>query len=263
MLSLITSLYKTERYLPDYLTRTEKIAFELQAAGLPFEIVVVANDSSSIERDLLIKAGKVRPWLRVNFVQREPISVSWNRGLNLASGQVLGFWNVDDTRFSKAIIDGYSLVVGGFPMVYFPYIYKRYVKFLGISWLAKQKTVHPPEFEKKEFSRSMHAGPFYLFSRKFYTLVGPYDEQFRIAQDFDWCARASAKGTFVLCKKIAGIFINEGVSLSGSKNPRHQVEDNVVSMRYGDGDKIKAASEEIMLEYDIKSILYKGKKIPL
>lgn len=263
MTSLITSLYRSERYLPEFLKKTLVVGEFLVENNFDFEIVIVANDPTQMERNLILTAQKRQKWLRYYAVEREPISASWNRGIELASGNILGFWNVDDGRFPEAIMEGSRLISQGSLLVYFPFIYKRYVKFLGLSWLVKRKLIKPAPFEQKEFTRSMQEGPFYMFSRKFYQTVGPYDEQFKICQDFDWCVRAAKKGIFTLSNMVAGVFVNEGTSLSGSKNPRHEAEDNVALTRSGATDKLHPIDPVMMEIFNIQKVLYKGKFLDL
>lgn len=64
-----------------------------------------------------------------------------------------------------------------------------------------------------------------MLKRTFFDKVGPFDERFRIAQDFDWAVRAARIREFEYLNEIGGIFTNQGTSLSGSHNIR-QIEEN-------------------------------------
>src|SRR3990167_3573116 len=90
----------------------------------------------------------------------------------------------------------------------------------------KMEKNHTAGFFWREFALSMHCGPFFIFSRSLYDKVGPFDEQFRIVGDFDWCIRAvKISDKFMLSAKVAGVFKRTGDTLSGG-NLRHAAENN-------------------------------------
>ena len=90
--------------------------------------------------------------MRVYYVSRESLYASWNRGINLAKGDVLGFWNVDDVRYPEAVIDAIDLINKGAELVYFPFMIKWHINLFGFSLLVKRKRVKPPVFDKKKIS---------------------------------------------------------------------------------------------------------------
>jgi len=238
-ISLITSLYKSEEHLKKYLKRIRKFADFLSKDNVDFEIVIISNDSTIEEKQELEKFKNLNEWIRILYVSREPLYASWNRGINKAQGDIIGFWNVDDIRYPKAIIDGVKLIKQGAQLVYFPFIIKWYLNFLGFSVIIHKRIIHPPVFDRKEFTRSMHCGPFFIFNKSFYRKVGSFDEQFKIAGDFDWCIRAAKISEFNLSREIAGEFAVYRASLSSGKNPLREVENNIIYRRYNILDKIK------------------------
>ncbi len=269
MLTLITSLYKSERYLAQYIANLKKFAEILSRNKVDFEIIVIANAPSEKEKELK-EIFKNNPWFVFAEVAREPLYASWNRGVESAKNEIIGFWNVDDIRYPEAVIDGLRLLKEGAELVYFPFIIKWYLKIFRFSLLVKQKKIEPPVFERREFVRSMYCGPFFIFKKSLYEKVGPFDEQFKIVGDFDWCVRA-AKITdkFVLSDKIAGVFRVDkalgalgisGAGLSGGRaNARHLAENNIVCVRHGIKDKIQPADENLMKEYNSDKIVCKNK----
>ena len=238
-ITLITSLYKSEEYLKKYIRRIKKNADFLLKNNIDFEIVIISNDSTIDERQELEKFKNLNKWIKVFYVSREPLYASWNRGVELAKNEILGFWNVDDVRYPEAIIDGIRLIEQGIELVYFPFIIKWYLNFLGFSIMVRKRTIHPPVFDREEFTRSMHCGPFFIFTKSLYRKVGPFDEQFKIAGDFDWCIRAAKISEFKLSREIAGEFAVYRSALSSGKNPLRDAENNVIYKRYNILDKIK------------------------
>ena len=236
MISLVTSLYKSEKYLDTYLKNVDSFS---KQANFDFEIIAILNDASDFERKKLNDFKQTHSFLKILEVPREPLYATWNRGIDASRGDVIGFWNVDDIRYSKAIVDGLSLIEQGNDLVYFPFRYKRYIHIMKIDILVKSIIIRVPEFDRREFTRSMICGPFFIFKKDFYKKVGPFDKQFKIAGDFDWCTRAAKIGTFAPSKEVGGLFTNNGTSLSGSKNKLQEVENNIVYTKNEVFDKIK------------------------
>src|SRR3990170_4316019 len=96
-ISLITSTYRSEAFIGAYTRQALALAQGVHAAGLGLELVVVANDASETERRALdTLAGAVEPWAaaRLLYIPRETLYASWNQGLQVATGQAFGAWNV-------------------------------------------------------------------------------------------------------------------------------------------------------------------------
>ena len=223
-ISITSSLYKTEKFLPDWQKELRKFALEADKLGLKFEVNAIANDPSNKELSILENLNK-ELWFNLHIVQRETIYASWNRGVRLAKAPVCTAWNVDDVRNPQAIIDGLNHIKHGTELVYYPFVYKRYLTILGVDILVKRTVVDPPSFHPIKFTKEMHCGPFYIFTKDLYEKVGPYDETFRIAGDYDWCVRAAKVSPFTKSNTIAGIFNKRDGTLSGGRNPR-QLEEN-------------------------------------
>jgi hypothetical protein len=239
--TLITSLYKSEGYLEKFLQNMEKFEEEISKINPNFsrEYLIISNDPTEKEKFLLENIEDKMNKVRVIFVPLETLYATWNRGVSEAKGEVIGFWNVDDIRYPKAIVDGVSLLKGEYDLVYFPFRYKRYIRIFGLDILVKNKIVQVPQFDQNEFIRSMVCGPFFIFKKSLFEKVGPFDEQFKIAGDFDWCVRAAKISKFIKSEEVAGLFMNNGTSLSGSKNKLQGEENNTIYKKHGVFDKIK------------------------
>lgn len=233
-LSIITSLYKSENHIKKWIHSVTKASEDLSAIGIDHEFVVVSNSPNAEEKLHLEKLRRLKNF-NIIEVPLEGIYATWNRGIDNATGEVFTFWNVDDKRFVNAIVDGVKFLENlkdnqqdSAGLVYFPFIYKRYIRVLGLKILAKIKIFFPPKFDKTRFSKEMHCGPFFMFNKELFSKAGRFNENFKIAGDFEWCARAATVSDFHLSKVIAGIFTNDGQTLSGSKSDRHKVENEMV-----------------------------------
>jgi len=287
--SLITSLYRSDKYLAGYLDKVKSVLYFCDQKYLSVEVVLVCNDATPSEKRMVEQLSNIfqdseRVSILPLFVPRETLYRSWNRGIKASSGGTVGFWNVDDIRYPEALVSGVELVRSGADLVYFPYwsIRKRR-RFLFVNLILsrilrserivapgygrpiplrpyflfnkiQRRLITPPDFEQNEFMRSFHIGPFFLFSRSFYEKVGPFDEQFRIAGDFEWQARAAKVGNFTLSKDISGEYLTDQTGLSGTGHKIHYVENDVVYLRHGVLDKVQMVDKELLKEYSVEDV---------
>jgi len=263
MISLITTLYRSEHYLKKYLERSNKFASFLLRNNVDFEIIIISNDSTIREKRELEKFKNLNKWVRVFYVSRESCYASWNRAVELAKNKIVVPWDVDNNNYPEAVIDGLKLIKEGAEIVYFPFIIKWYINFFSFSFVIRKRMIYPPKFNRKEFTRSMHCGPFFIFTKSFYRKVGPFDEQFKIAGDFDWCIRAAKINDFKLSEKIAGEFSVSRGALSSGKNPLREAENNVIYKRHSIFDKVKKVDRKLESLYDPKKIFCSDKSFEL
>ena len=230
-ISIITSIYRSERYIKLWSTRIKLMARKLERSNLAFEFIAISNDPSPLEIKELKQLDQF-PWFKLTIIPLESIYATWNRGVNQSSGEICTFWNVDDNRTLSGFMNGIDLFKNGADLVYFPFIYLRYVIFLNVSILVIVRKYTPPIFEKREFTKAMHNGPFFMFRRSLFSTIGEFDPSFQIAGDFEWSVRAAQKIKFDRSNVIAGFFRNDGRSLSGSKNAKHAAEIEKIREKY-------------------------------
>lgn len=216
-ISLIASLYKTDQHIKKWSKWVVSFAEELTELNVEFEVIIVANEPTDKEKVYLEKL-KAYNWMKVLEVPRETIYASWNRGINVSTGEVYGFINADDIRFAESIVEGIEQIKKGADFVYFPFIYKRYVRVFNFLIPAKRKVFKPVAPEEALKVEGMPYGPFWLISKKFMDRVGQFDESFKVAGDYEWSKRTNTQGNFVLSDIISGIFTSDGKTLSGSRS---------------------------------------------
>lgn len=257
--SIVVSAFHSEHYIRRFVRNVHRFAEEIQSfPWLSIEIVLVLNSPSATElREIRGLSGIECSQLRMQStsVPRETLYASWNRGIALARGDVLGFWNVDDARFGAAVAEAAVAIHRGAQLVYFPLARETRWRKWGFIPQARRVVVDAPEFERDAFRRNFLIGPFFMFSRDLYGAVGPFDEQFYITGDLDWSLRAMAVTSFTRCGTIAGVFLNEwrGLSMSGSE--RAVAEHKVIYARHGLTDCLQPVSESLLAEYDEHRIL--------
>ena len=230
MISIVTSLYNSNKYLDKYIEHIEEFSIYLTQNKIQHEFLIISNSPNEEEKAKLDAIKNNENIIsKIITCERESLYATWNRGIRESAYPNITFWNVDDLRFPNAIIGGLNKLRAGADIVYFPFIYKRYVRFLDFSILVKIKVTKTVEFDKKLFMTGMYVGPFFMVSKKAVSEIGNFDETFKIAGDFDWMVRAAkANLRFEKSDILGGIFTNDGTSLSGSKNTLQQEENKTI-----------------------------------
>lgn len=239
-LSLITSLFRSEAHLPLYGQRVTRAVAALRRAGLSSELVLVANGSSAEERraieSLAAAVRQAGASVIIQYVARETVYASWNRGVRVSSGACIGFWNADDLRYAAALVEGVRRMRAGCQLVDFPFVQITQGKAFGLLPVTRTRTF-PPQYDPAVLTRKQRLGPFFLFARTMYETAGPFDEHFRISGDFEWGERDAVR-TARICygQETGGEFVLHGGNLSGGHDDLETIEDNIVFLRHGVSD---------------------------
>jgi hypothetical protein len=242
-ISLVTSLYRTEQHLSQFVNHAASVAEQTAALGLTLEFIPVVNDASPYERQLVEDFARRVPHVHPVFVPRETLYASWNRGVKLTSGQVVGFWNVDDVRTVAALVDGYQRIQQGCELVYFSYTVIR-----PKSFFYRERVYPAVPFDAEVHRRKMKCSPFFLFNPSLYEKAGDFDERFRIVGDWEWCVRALNHADFCPSPVNSGQFFLHGGNLSDTGNPLQTVEENILFILHGMWESITPADPELMRE---------------
>jgi hypothetical protein len=267
MLSIITAIYKSDRYLEAYSEKIENFVNDMQKDGFPVEVILIPREPSNKEREFIDKL-KIHPWCREVNCATKGVNAAWNSGFLAARGDAFAFCNIDDYRYTGGTKEALRLIEQGAELVYLPFHIRRYLVFFGYNFLVHRQTINKqvPEFNeqtKPEFLRSMLCGPFFVFKRSLFERVGPFDEQFRSAGDFDWCIRAAKIGKLKRGKELGGSYRVDGNGTSGGGKDFITAENNTICLRHHFEDKMKNTNDELMKRYDAKNILFQGQKLPV
>ncbi len=262
-LSLVTALYKSDRYLPGYFRHLYPFVNKLRSLGVDVEVVFVPQKPSDLEKKYLEQAS-ANTWCRIYEGDTPSLYMAWNIGTLMAKGDVVGFWNADDWRYIKGTLEALSLFKQGAELVYSPFRIRRYMNFFGQDILVFIKEINKqvPEFNNQTyptFLYQMHCGPFFMFDKKLYAKVGPFDEQFKIVGDFDWCIRAAAiKAKLVRGRGLLGSFRVDGRGVSSGGRLKHMAENNIVYIRHKQTCPKWSNTENFMKLYDPGKIFFQG-----
>lgn len=235
-ISIVTSLYASRRHLAGFLQRLEDCIRSVEARGYSAESIIVSNAPDRSECRTL-RAAFASSWWRDHGklieVPRETLYASWNRGLRVALGSAVCFWNVDDYRNPGAVVEGIELIRQGHAVVRFPWLYLEELERARSG--VKRHIAFYDRGEQSGLDPQVHfcLGPFFMFHRGLFEQFGPFDEQFHVAGDYDWQLRVVPHTGLQWGKELAGVCVQDGKTLSGTGSPRELLEANVVYERHG------------------------------
>lgn len=234
-LSIITSLYRSEAFLADFVDHALRVGGEVQAAGRTLEVVFIANDATPAEREQIARLERTAGFpVQALYVPREGLYASWNRAMGVARGESIAVWNVDDVRTSAALIEGIRMIEDGCSLVDFPFMFRTTPS-------PKTRVKHEVVREIRAFQFDVEGamdfdrprpGNLFMFARSLYVQVGPFDERFRSAGDLEWHIRAARMTTFCTGTAIAGTFVLHGGNISTPSARTGHIEENVVRLLY-------------------------------
>jgi hypothetical protein len=183
---------------------------------------------------------------------------SWNICAKNAKGKYLAVWNVDDLRTKNSIEMQYNLIKSGDT----GFVYGNYTDVIKFGDHVGN-FVDFSKFKKIELKRSMILGPFYMFKKNLWYKLGFFDEQFKIAGDFDFAIRLALSSKGKMVRQNLGYYLNSQQGLSTKPNRLQSIETDQIYFRYGIFDKIKKINVPYLLNFKVKSLLYRNKFTPI
>lgn len=249
-LSVLTSCYHGEKYLDGFFKNvTEQTIFE------NLEVVFIHNEPTQQETMIVNQFEECYPeQIQVYCVEPvEPLAVSWNRAIELAKGDYVAIWNVDDRRLNHSLEEQVDTLDEN------PTCVMTYGDYFdvpdqnstdGYFW----KT---PKFSKKGFIRTFpQGGAFLVWRKSLAEQIGYFDEQLLVVADYDYSIRV-ALNDLTMCRvpSLLGYFTDSGQGLSTRNNSYHtNIEKTVILQRYGVFDKVRDEYLSKATEYRVGHI---------
>lgn len=225
-ISVLTSLYNCEGFLPAYFHALAKIEGKEQ-----IEVLLLHNAPNEKELALIAEQLPALDFVRhIVIPERETLYRTWNRGIRLSEGEYITVWNVDDLRFPASIIQQ-AEALDNHPEAAIAY---------GDIWVTNQygvygtKKTHTPVFNpatRKEFLSKFNMSCFQMWRKSIHSTIGYYDEQFKCVADFDFQIRVALHFPFVKTEEILGAYLDDQPHKLG-RNGLQPIERNIVCLRY-------------------------------
>ena len=229
-ISVITSLYRCSDFLNTFLQNYLAIDNLSQC-----ELIIIHNDPTQLELDIIAGSDKEKMNLVHVCVEREGLYCSWNRAVKLAKGKFVAVWNVDDIRTPDSLTAQCSaLQKSGAALCY--------GDFYGTgSYGAIREHLYEygnyADFKKEIFKRHI-IGCFPMWRKDIHLAIGYFDEQFKLAADFEFQLRVAANYPLVKADGILGYYLEYAThKLSSNKLLQHS-ERTAIQLRYKLYDKL-------------------------
>jgi glycosyltransferase involved in cell wall biosynthesis len=175
-ISIITVCYNAEKTIEDTLKSIAKQTYP------NIEHIVVDGNSTDATNAIIGRYGE-----SVAIHVSEPdkgLYDAMNKGIRLATGDVIGILNSDDVLFDENVIRCISEKFKDYDGVFGD------VGFYDVNLSVKKRHYSSFGFKKSMFSRGfMPAHPSFYAKKSCYEQVGEYDSNYKIAADFEMLIR--------------------------------------------------------------------------
>lgn len=252
-ISILISTYKSDSHIYRAIDNLKRIVEKNDV-----EIIWIANDINQFEIEALKQAELLfGSFLKLVKVERENLYASWNRAVAISNSKVLTIYNIDDYRFIDNFNEQINIHNNNLDI---NILYSSFLINKNSSYLKQQKSVEGKA--NNSFTNSMIVGPYFSFVKKEIKFVNYFDEQFKVAGDFDFQVRRAFEGEFKKLEKNGGIYFDnsQGLSTSGFSQ---LIEEQVVNLRYNIKDKIYPFFGFFVTfsNYDPFNLFFEGTKV--
>jgi hypothetical protein len=189
----------------------------------------------------------------------DPIGTSMNRCIREAQADLVTIWNVDDLRTPDSIEREARTLIDDADMAI------TYGNFAVVAGFGKTagRFIDCGHYPPAELTRSMFAGPFFMFRKALCLKAGMFDEQLKQGPDFDLQIRLAFHGKARLSDGLLGYYLNEGLGQSTRPDTLQPVERTMIEFRYGIYDKIDYRFAARAARYNIAQLSYQGQWLPV
>ena len=206
-ISIITICFNSEKTIFKTLESVKKQSFN--------NIEHIIIDGASNDKTLEI-CKEYSNSIKIISEQDNGVYDAFNKGLKLATGEIIGFLNSDDVFYNENsiqdIVDAFSK--NETDIVYGNLDYVNEESKVIRNWISKP-------YEKGLVKKAwMPAHPTFYCKKEVYDRLGGYNDSFKIAGDFELCLRfleINNIPSFYLNKKIVKMLVG-GISNSGFKS---------------------------------------------
>lgn len=197
------------------------------------EIIVIDGNSND---DTLSYLKKYKKNINHLLIESDSgIYNAMNKGLKLATGDVIYFLNAGDKFFDEHVVDK---VIKKFKKSSKTNIIYGNVKTIDALSNKLSNQIYG-KINKTYFFYTCFVQQAMFFKKKCFEVTGNFDESFKISGDYDWIVRSITKHNFKMeyLNEFFCIFAMGGVSNSGKYKELHEKENNRIKKHFTKFDK--------------------------
>lgn len=236
-ISILLSTYLSDNYIKKYYQNIIELT---NVANI--QLIQILNNPTNLELKYRQKFIELQTNLKSTtfkydhqIVERESLYASWNRAIKLSRSRLITISNVDDIRYPEGLKAQISALKNCNDM----HLLGSYCHIKTKVGLKKNIISKSANLVKADFFSGMYVGPFFVWTNPKHLNLDDFlfDEQFKVAGDFDFQIRFAALGSITILKKNVGEYlsINSGLSTGSILQ---SIEGQVIYHRYKVVDKI-------------------------
>lgn len=225
-ITVLTSLYKCEKYLQGYFDWVRRIDNPEEV-----EILLLHNAPTKAELDIMQQNISELPFVHhIIIPELEGLYVTWNRGIRLAKGKYVCIWNVDDIRYPESL-SLQAATLDENPDILLTYCDFYYMFQYGC--ISDKKVINEDFLlNPSAFFISHQIGCFPMWRKELHEKLGYFDEQFFLVADFDFQIRLARTGKLKKTEGILGVYLEDVPEKLSSNFKRQIIERNFLYLRY-------------------------------
>jgi len=174
LVSIVIPTYNGEKYI------REAINSCLNQTYKNIQLIIV-NDGSTDRTEEIINSFKDKRILHVGHKKNRGLPEALNTGFSYAKGDYLT-WISDDNYYTKNTIEE---MVNFLEMNKCDFVYSNFYKING-----KRRLV---DVSKLDYKKTSWIGACFLYTKKVKDVIGDYDPEARLVEDYDYWIRVSKK----------------------------------------------------------------------
>jgi glycosyltransferase involved in cell wall biosynthesis len=248
-LTAVTTLYKAERYLPEFLNNL--LCIENRD---DIHFLLMLNDANQDEVNIVNSFVDMNPGvIEACYSDKvESIAKSLNKGFSLAKTPLIAYADVDDTKLPNAYLRMMKTLERA-EVTYGDYIVVKKQGEVDGMLITSPGFDLPCGLSKPIF------GPTHCFRRDVLTKVGYWDEQLKSGADFDWQIRASHSCKIEKTLGPITYYTRDG-SISASQTKWYEIDALKISLRYGLYNKLPQFQHRLpeIIGFDASKLFFNG-----
>ncbi len=161
--------------------------------------------------------------------KREPLYVSWNRGLRLATGDYI-LQNAADDWIEKDCVRLMAEALDKHPEAVL-----AYTDMIVHHEDGRTENIIRPEYDQYMFRQTCLVGPCPMYRRQAVLDIGGFDESMTVSADWKAFCAISEKGSFIRVPRFLQHYSLRMAGVEYSNRDKQIIEDAAIRKRYGTG----------------------------